>query len=127
MGGIVALAVVVYLLVKDSSNRNLLAIAFALTLSFLAAGVVAFGIVVSIWHYPASPPQWLALGSYFSFMWPFVLLMKLLPRPECNGNYDYDSCGANGWAYILFIPILFISHTAFFYGLLSYIKNRRRP
>lgn len=110
---------------KVSLKHDRLYASFFLTLLFLAGGVIAFGIVVSIWDYPKSPPYWLELSTYLSFMWSFVLLMKLLPHPECDGSYDYDLCGANDWAYILFIPVVLIVHTTFFYWLLTYIDNHR--
>jgi hypothetical protein len=98
---------------------------FKLSLFLFVLSIFAFGVFVNIWHYPNDPPKWLVLPTYLSFMWPFVTLMKFLPKSECNGSSDYDSCGANDWAYILFLPILLISHSALFYWILS-IANKRQ-
>ena len=114
------------LLYVRAMNKKRLFISFALSLLMLVLSVVVFGVMVNVWHYPERPPYWLQASTYFSFMWPFVVLMKILPRPLCDGTYD--SCGANGLAYLLFIPILLISHSAFFYGVLSYAaKFWRKP
>lgn len=98
---------------------------FKLSLLFLGICIFIFGSVANFWKYPNNPPEWLALTTYLSFMWPFVILMKALPRSECNGSADYDSCGANDWAYILFLPILFISHSTIFYWVLSIVDKRK--
>ncbi|MES2013132.1 MAG: hypothetical protein V4445_05230 [Pseudomonadota bacterium] len=109
-------------------NKRRLVISVTLSILLLLLSVAAFGIVVNAWHYPDRAPYWLEASTYFSFMWPFVVLMKILPRPLCDGSYDYDSCGANGLAYLFLIPILLISHSAFFYGCFSYAaKFRRKP
>jgi len=104
-----------------------LATAFAIAILLAVASAIAFGVIANFWQPPTSASRFLGASVYLLFMWPFTLLNKTLPNPECEEAADYDLCGANEWAYIISIPILITVHTFFIYWLLSLAAKRRHP